>query len=239
MDTSSWAILQTVKPAVSSTTSITATLANTVLRSLIIVFIGGSGLTDTVSTITDNAGNVYTQACGTHAGSGGNSEIWYARNTQPTTSVIVTFSGSTNTKSVIVREYSGMSLSASVLDGTGVNSATATSGSNTGCVAAITGPTKTSTMFVATCSLVGASASLSVGLFDGDFDQITNASPVFAHGIEDLTPVGAGTASGTMFFTPANNSAYDMCMAAFEFRQGQAGTTVNIRPHSMNPGLAK
>src|SRR3954470_5702580 len=95
---SNYTLVQTVNPTV-STGTITATVTNTLEGSLILVFVGSSALTDTVSTVTDNAGNSYTKAYGINAGSGGNTELWYVGNSNPTTSVVVTFSASVSTKS--------------------------------------------------------------------------------------------------------------------------------------------
>ncbi len=118
-------LVQTINPTV-GTGAITATPALTLSGSLLLVFIGTSALTDTVSTVTDNAGNTYTKAYGVASGTGGDTECWYSINSQSTNSIVVTFSGAVTTKSVFVREYSGMSQSITCFDKT-----ISTSGSGT------------------------------------------------------------------------------------------------------------
>lgn len=66
---SQYSLIQTVNPSV-ATGTITATPANTKVGSLIIVFVGSSALTDTVSTVTDNGGNTYAKAYSIARGEG-------------------------------------------------------------------------------------------------------------------------------------------------------------------------
>src|SRR4051812_13065270 len=92
-----YALIQTVNPS-TSTGTITASITNTQVGNLILVFTGMSALTETVSGVTDNGGNTYTQAYTQNGGTGGRVDCWYARNTKPTNSVVITFSGAISTK---------------------------------------------------------------------------------------------------------------------------------------------
>lgn len=226
-------LCQTVNPAV-STGAITATLTTTLLHSLILVFVGMSGRTDTGNAPTDNAGNVYLLAYRVNGGSGGCTELWYARNTQPATVVAITFSGATDTKSVFVREFSGMSQQTSILDTTGTATGTA-SGTNT--IAVGWSPnSRAPTINVASATLVVASPSISVGSFWAGFaSQAITAGSV--HAIEWNASTVPGAGAGLM---TAPSGSWDMGIAAFQYRQpGGTPNPSTIRPHSLSPGLAR
>lgn len=189
---SKFALVQTVTPTV-GTGPITALPTSTLLGSLILCFVGASALTDTVSTVTDNAGNSYVKAYGVATGSGGDTELWYARNASSTSSIAVTFSAAVATKSVIVREYSGMDPGAVVLDRT----ATA-SGSGTSVTTGATSATQNANeLVVCSCSLLAAaSVSLAAGAGFGNFAQQTIVAGTATHGVEDLTVSTIGTQTG-------------------------------------------
>lgn len=185
-------LVQTSNPA-TSTGTITATPTLTLAGSLILVFTGASGLTDTVSTVTDNANNVYAQAYDATGGTGGDTECWYAQNTAPTSSIVVTFSGATSTKSVIVREYSGMGR-VLVFD-----QKTTASGSGTSVSTGATAATTTAAeLVVSSCSCLGTTPSLSVGAGYGNFTSQTILSNASLHAVEDKIVSVTGTQTGTM-----------------------------------------
>jgi len=185
-------LIQTVNPA-TSTGSITATPALTKLNSLIIVFVGSSALTDTVSTVTDNAGNTYSKAYSIATGSGGDTECWYAQRTSPTNSVVVTFSASVSTKSVFVREYSGMWVVNS-LDQTKTASGSGTSVST----AASTTTRSAAELIVSSCSCLGTTPTLAVGAGYGNFTSQALVASASLHAIEDKVVSAIGTQTGTM-----------------------------------------
>lgn len=231
MPPSAFQLVQTVNPS-TSTGTITATPTNTLVGSLLLVFVGSSALTDTVSTVTDNAGNTYTKAYGIAGGSGGDTELWYARNAAPTTSIVTTFSASTTTKSVFVREYGGMNQATTVLDRTVTASGSGTSVS-TGASSATTDANE---LVVCSSSLLGTTPGMTVGAGFGNFttQSVTAAS---LHAIEDLTAstiatqTGLMTASGTLLF-------WDVGLATFVIA-GSRVTGARTRPHPFQPGLAR
>lgn len=192
-------LVQTVNPA-TSTGTITATSAATKTGSLILVFIGTSALTDTVSTVTDNAGNTYTKAYGVASGTGGNTECWYSINTNSSTSVVVTFSASVTTKSVFVREYSGMSKNTTCFDRT-----VSASGSGTAVSTGASSATREATeLVVCSCSCLGTNPTNSIGAGFGNYTSQTLLAGASLHSIEDMTvttlsaQTGIMTAGGTL-----------------------------------------
>jgi hypothetical protein len=185
-------LIQTVNPAV-STGTITATPTLTLSGSLILVFVGSSGLSEVVSTVTDNSGNVYAQAYASAGGTGGNTECWYAQNTTPTNSVVVTFSGSTFTRSVFVREYSGMG-KVLVLDRT-----VTSNGSGTSVTTGASSATRNAAeLVVCNTSCLGTSPTLSVGAGYGNYTSQAVIAAASLHAIEDKTVAALGTQTGTM-----------------------------------------
>lgn len=208
-------LVQTINPAV-STGTITATLAQTLQGSLILVFCGGSALTETVSTVTDNAGNTYTQAYGQATGTGGDTECWYSRNSNPTTSVVVTFTGSVLTKSIFVREYSGMSPAATCFDRT-----VGASGSGTAVSTGASGATRDATeLVVCNSACLGTSPTLAAGAGFGNFvsqDIIAGAS---LHGVEDLTTTTIGTQTGLMT-AGGTLPVWDVALGTFIISRGR------------------
>lgn len=158
------------------------------------MFIGTSALTDTVSTVTDNAGNTYAKAYGVASGSGGNTECWYTANANSTTSIVVTFSASITTKSVFVREYSGMSWNTTCLDKTVSTSGSGT-GVSTGASAAIQDATE---LVVCSCSCLGTNPTNSVGAGFGNYISQALLAGASLHSIEDLTTTVVGAQTGLM-----------------------------------------
>lgn len=186
-------LLQTVNPAV-STGTITATPAQTLTGSLILVFCGGSALTETISTVTDNGANTYTKAYGQATGSGGDTECWYSINSNPTTSVVVTFTGSVLTKSIFIREYSGMSKASTCFDRTVGTSGSGTSVSS-GATSAIRDATE---LVVSNSACLGTSPTLAAGAGFGNFASQAIIAGASIHAIEDLTTSSIGTQTGLM-----------------------------------------
>lgn len=228
----SYQLIQTVNPAV-STGTITASPANTKVGSLICVFVGSSALTDTVSTVTDNAGNSYIQQYQVAAGSGGNTELWTSANAKPTTSITVTFSASVSTKSVFVREYGAMyQQNVPVLDTTG-----ATSGSGTSVTVSTNNNTRADDeLVVCNCSCLGTNPTLSAGAGYGNFLTQTLIAGLSLHGIEDKTQTTAGAQTGTMT-AGGTSPVWDVGVAAFFI----ADTVVNFPyPHvSVGDGCSR
>lgn len=208
-------LVQTINPA-TSTGTITATLAATLLGSLILVFIGTSALTDTVSTVTDNAGNTYIKAYGVASGTGGDTECWYSINSNPTTSVVVTFSASVTTKSVFVREYSGMSKTSTCFDRT-----VSTNGSGT---AVSTGASSTTRdakeLVVCSCSCLGTNPTNSVGAGFGNYASQALLAGASLHSIEDLTVSTVGTQTGLMT-AGGTLPVWDVGLATFVIAPGR------------------
>lgn len=186
-------LVQTVNPA-TSTGTITATPTRTAQGSLLLVFVGTSALTDTVLTVTDNGLNTYTKAYGVASGTGGNTECWYSINSNPTTSVVVTFSAAVTTKSVFVREYSGMSNSVSCFD-----KVVSTSGSGTAVSTGASGATNDAVeLVVCSCSCLGTTPTNSVGAGFGNYASQALLAGASLHSIEDLQTAAIGTQTGLM-----------------------------------------
>lgn len=227
-------LVQTVNPAV-STGTITATLAATKQKSLILVFCGGSGLTETISTVTDNAGNTYAQAYGQAAGSAGDTECWYSRNSSPTTSVVVTFTGAVLTKSIFVREYSGMSPTTTVLDRT-----VGTSGSGTSVSTGASSATRAAIeLVVCNSACLATNPTLAVGAGFGNFTSQTIIAGASIHGIEDLTTTVIGTQTGTMT-AGGTLPVWDVGLATFITSPGSNfNKSNNLRARVFGPGLAR
>jgi hypothetical protein len=215
-------LIQTVNPS-TSTGTITATLAITKQASLLLVFIGTSALTDTVTTVTDNGGNTYTKAYGVASGAGGNTECWYAINSNPTTSVVVTFSASITTKSVFVREYSGMSPAA-----TGFDRTVSTSGSGTGVSTGASNAIRDATeLIVCSCSCLGTNPTKSVGVGFGNYASQPLLAGASLHSIEDLSTTIIGTQTGLMT-AGGTLPVWDVGLATFVIAPGRG---MNFIPH--------
>lgn len=206
-------LVQTVNPA-TSTGSITAAPVLTLPGSLILVFVGTSALTDTVSTVTDNAVNTYTKAYGVASGTGGNTECWYAINSQSTTSVVVTFSASVTTKSVFVREYSGMDASATCFD-TQVSASGSGTAVSTGASNAIKNAVE---LAVCSCSCLGTNPTNSVGAGFGNYTSQALLAGASLHSIEDLTTTVIGTQTGLMT-AGGTLPVWDVGLATFVVKQ--------------------
>lgn len=215
-----YSLIQTVNPSV-STGTITATPTNTLVESLILVFIGSSALTDTVSTVTDNAGNTYVKAYGIATGTGGNTELWYSKNSRPTTSIVVTFSASVSTKSVFVREYGGMAL-VGVLDQT-----ITASGSGTSVSTGASGATiEVNELVVSSCSCPGTNPTLSVGAGFGNFSSQTVVAAASTHSIQDSTVSALGAQTGIMT-AGGTLPVWDAGLATFVIAAGEGDTLYN------------
>lgn len=208
-------LVQTVNPA-TATGTITATLTATLQGSLLLVFIGTSALTDNVSTVTDNAGNTYAQAYGVASGSGGDTECWYARNTSSTTSVVVTFSAAVTTKSVFVREYSGMSPAATCFDRSVSASGSGTAVS-TGASSAIR---ETTELVVCSCSCLGTNPTNSAGAGFGNYTSQALLAGASLHSIEDLTATSIATQTGLMT-AGGTLPVWDVGLATFVIAPGR------------------
>lgn len=215
----SYALVQTVNPAV-STGTITASPTNTLVGSLLLVFVGSSALTDTVSTVTDNAGNTYTKAYSVASGTGGDTELWYAGNAQPTTSVVVTFSAGVSTKSVFVREYGGMSKTYAGSNKTVLDQTKTASGSGT---AVTTGASSSTTdvneLVVCNCSCLGTNPTNSVGAGFGNYTSQALLANASLHSIEDLTASTIATQTGLMT-AGGTLPVWDVGVATFVISQG-------------------
>lgn len=207
-------LIQTSNPAV-STGTITVTPTNTLSGSLILVFVGSSALTDTVSTVTDNANNIYTKAYSIATGTGGNTELWYMTNAQPTTSIVVTFSASVTTKSVIVREYGGMN---QIFSFDQIKTA---SGSGTAVTTGASPITvNTNELVVCSCSCLGTNPTNSVGAGFGNYTSQALLAGLSLHSVEDLTASTIATQTGLMT-AGGTLPVWDVGLATFIIDRGK------------------
>lgn len=208
-------LVQTVNPTV-STGTITATPTKTGQGSLLLVFIGTSALTDNVSTVTDNGGNIYVKAYGVASGTGGDTELWYSINSNPVTSIIVTFSGSTTTKSVFVREYSGMSQTVTCFD-----RAVSTSGSGTAVSTGASSATQDAKeLVVCSCSCLGTNPTNSAGAGFGNYTSQALLVGLSLHSIEDLITTVIGAQTGLMT-AGGTLPVWDVGLATFVIAPGR------------------
>lgn len=226
-----YALTQTVNPA-TSTGAITATVANTRVGSLILVFVGMSALIENVSTITDNAGNTYLQAYASAGGTGGDTELWYSLNSKPTTSIIVNFSSNVLTKSVFIREYSGISQTTSALDRT-----ITSNGSGTAVTTGASSTTQdTNELVVCNSVCKGTTPTLSVGGGFGNFVSQDVIVGVSLHAIEDLTASGLAPQTGIMT-AGGTLPVWDIGLATFIIAGGKFYKASNpLRPAIFKPG---
>jgi hypothetical protein len=212
---SNFTLVQTVNPA-TSTGTITATPAITLTGSLIIVFMGSSALTDTVSTVTDNGANTYTKAYSIATGTGGNTECWYSINAKPTTSIVITFSASASTKSIFVREYSGMSPATTCIDRT-----ITASGSGTAVSTGASSVTRDANeLVVCNCSCLGTNPTNSVGAGFGNYTSQTIVAGASLHSIEDLTASTLAAQTGLMT-AGGTSPVWDVGAATFVIGRGR------------------
>lgn len=228
---SNYGIIQTVNPS-TSTGSITASMTDTLVGDLLLVFIGSSALTDTVSTVTDNAGNTYAKAYGIATGTGGNTELWYTYNARPTTSIVTTFSASVSTKSVFVREYAGMLKTAGVLGQTATASGSGTA-VTTGATSATIDPNE---LVVCSCSCLGTNPTNSAGAGFGNYTSQAVVAAASVHSIEDLTASTVGAQTGLMT-AGGTLPVWDVGVATFIIARGAA---VSPYPHIIvNNGMSR
>jgi hypothetical protein len=167
--------------------------------------------TTKVSTVTDNAGNLYVSA-GAHSAKGNlSSDIWYALNSKPgATAVSVTFAGAPTHAEMTEWEVAGLANSAP--DTTAITSGLVTSTTQAG--AAVT-TSQTGDFVVAV--LFASSAKFSGTLSgSGWTDDFTTNGNGWAHLTGDTSPAGSyqpswttanpggGFATSTVAFFPAN-----------------------------------
>ena len=226
----SYALLQTVNPATVTANSQVASLTATKFNSLILAFIGTNAIAETVSSVTDNAGNTYLNAYA-HAASR-RCELWYAIATSPTTSVTANYSGSSNTKSLFVREYGGIS----TVKNTAFDQQVSTSGSGTAVSTGASSATRDANeLVVCSCTTSALAPTMTVGAGFGNLVTQTFASTSI-HGTEDLTASTIGAQTGLM--TVASGS-WDAGLATFIIVAGHFAPYPGIRPHSFSPGIAR
>lgn len=209
-------LVQTVNPS-TSTGTITATPARTLQGSLLLVFVGTSALTDTVSTVTDNGGNVYNVTYAIDTGTGGNTECWRSMNANPTTEVVVTFSAAVSTKSVFFREYSGIGKDT----GTNFDRVVFASGSGTAVSTGATSAIRDATeLVVCNCSCLGTNPTNSAGAGFGNYASQALIAGASLHSVEDLTTTVIGTQTGLMT-AGGTLPVWDVGMATFIIQPGR------------------
>lgn len=213
----------------------TATIAPSQVGSLILVFIGGTGIGDTIPAPTDDGGNTYTSLYGS---SSTHYSCWcyWARNTQPSTLISWTPVGSNDSHTLIVREYSGMMRSANVAD------ASTNMGSGTSATSLTTSATATTTEAneLVVCSAVfnASSPGLSVGSGFGNFATNNfNGSSTQIMAVEDKTVSSTGSQTGTMTGSPAGT--YDIGVGAFALPYSILGNVIKpLSSTGMSSGFA-
>jgi len=99
---------------IASAKTIAAPAANHTAGNLLVVFVGTTSTTATVSSIADTAGNTYTYVTRIVGDLTGTIECWYAKNIAGNVSnvVTVTFSASVYNRTITVDQYSGCDTSA-------------------------------------------------------------------------------------------------------------------------------
>jgi len=195
----------------SSSTSVTIT--SSTFGSLLVVAVYKNNGT-TISSITDNIGNTYTQVPGAHAvGSPApdTTDIWYSANSlSGVTSVTVNF-GSTCFNVPYILEYSGVATT-SPIDVAGNISAGSTGGGNP------TGPSLTTTqdgdLIIALCSAHG----IGIGGVNSPFTLRSNTD---GEAVADYIGPVAGTYQA--IFTPTGPS--QLCSSGVAFTVVPAPTT--------------
>lgn len=191
-------LVQTANPT-AGTGNLTATLTNTRPGSLLLVFIGMTTNGDTVGVPTDNASNTYTLAYNSQVAA--YDGLYYTRNSNAATSITVNFTGSNATHSIIVREYSGMIGTSSVLDRTH-----AVNGTSTAIDSGATTATRNAIELVVSSSvIVATSASITAGSGFGNLYSDNFGGTAAVHSVEDKQVSATGTQDGTMTSTVSGN----------------------------------
>lgn len=237
MGTSLFSLLQTVSSAVATGTR-TATLTTPARPgSLIVVFSVGSNANDTLTAVSDDAGNTYTSAYSTITNT--QNSCHYAIVTKSCTVITVTYSGTANSHILYVREYTGIQNGTLTLDRTKTATGTATA-VTTGATASAT--LEANELVVSSTGFQITSGSLTVGATYGNF--INAACTTTANiGIEDKTVTTIGTQTGTMTAS-SSGGGWDTGVATFIQAPGKvvlAGQmNINsLKPHVRSPGNAR
>jgi hypothetical protein len=176
---------------------------------------GGVNTATTITSITDNTGNVYAEAGAARAidaSAGSVADIWYAQNVAAgATSVTVTPSSAVTNAGVVIWEFSGASITAA-LDQTAVlNSQAAT----TTPAAAAVSTTSTNEVVISIAPVANAVTGIASG--NGFTNDSTLKSNGWAHMITPSTPGGT-------YFAEWNQSGagtYASCSVSFHAASSQ------------------
>ena len=203
---------------VTACTSFSCTLAATSgTGNLLVVGVQLVNTGVTVASVTDNVGNVYTEAAGSHAvdtASNWASDIWYAKNSiAGATTITITTSGAVSGFATVIWEFSGADPSSPVDQAAALNSQASSSVSQS--------PSVTTTSASEAIVALSAGAGQITGISSGNV--FTNDSTVLGRGWAHLVTTSAGSYLASWAANPAGTYA----SSAVSFKAAQSGATVS------------
>jgi hypothetical protein len=182
---------------------------------------GGVSTSIAISSITDNVGNIYTEAGAAHsadASAGSSAEIWYAKNSVPgATSITVTPSAPVANGGVVIWEFSGANLTAP-LDQTAVLNSQGPTATPSG--AGVT-PTSAPGVIISLAPVSNNVTGMSSG------SPFTNDSTLKGNGWAHLITTAVGTYSAQ--WTQSAAGTYASSTAAFK-----AAASTSFSPCDLN-----
>ena len=171
----------------------------------------------TISSVTDNAGNIYSEAgsaWATDSNTGAITDIWYANNTTAgATSVTITPSAGVSSAGAVFWEFSGVSTTSPLDQTVALSSQSATSTPSGGSVT-------TSATSDAIVSIVDVQNCVT-GVLAGN--SFTSDSTLFCNGWAHLITSAAGTYSAQWSESPAGT--YAASTASFKAASGNVSST--------------
>ena len=171
----------------------------------------------TIASVTDNVGNVYTEAAGSHSvdtASNWASDIWYAKNSiAGATTISVTASAAVSGFATVIWEFSGADPSSPLDQASALNNQPSNSVSQ--------GPSVTTTSASEAIVALSAGAGQITGIASGN--PFTNDSLAVGRGWAHLVTTSAGTYSASWSANPAGTYA----SSAVSFKASQSVSSVS------------
>lgn len=227
------ALVQTANPTATTGNTVATFAAPTTPGNLIVCFIGTTGANDTVGTPTDDAGNTYVSEYA--SSNNGSIRCYFARNAQSAENITGVFVGTTDTHSLIVREYSGMSGTNITGDVNRVGSGTSTALNSNATTTSTSEPTE---LIVCSGLIIAGSASLSLGAGFSNLATNNFGGNTAIFGVEDKIVSSTGTQTGTMTSSVSGN--WDCGVGCFKGAPlGNLANTIKpIRAVGLSTGYA-
>jgi hypothetical protein len=207
----------------------TCTITSTGSGHLLVVGIqmgGGVSTSTTISSVTDNAGNVYAEAGAARSidsGASSVADIWYAANSiAGATTITITTSASTSGAGAVIWEFSGVSTS-SPLDKTAVLNSQPSS-------ATVSGAAVTTTSSAEVVISLAAVAGNVTGIASGN--SFTSDSTLKGNGWAHLVTSSTGTYAAQ--WTQSPSGTYTSSTASFKAASSTPSFTLSAAPASQS-----